>query len=162
MYSKILLATDGSDSSRLALEEACRIAMRCGARVHVVHVVDKWRLAPYAGYYDPEALGRVLHADGHGFLQSAREALAGQGVGCDAEIDETQSRSDDIAHCLLRCAQRQGAEIVVMGTHGRRGLRKALLGSVAERFLHISTCPVLLVRSEAPAEAEAGKREAAA
>ncbi|MGF6597362.1 nucleotide-binding universal stress UspA family protein [Paraburkholderia sp. GAS448] len=152
MYSKILLAIDGSDPSRRALDEACRVAVLSGARVHAVYVVDKWGLSPYAGYYDPEALGRVLHADGHGVLHSAREVLAKQGVECDTEIDETHDRSDDVAHCLQRCAQRQGAELVVMGTHGKRGLRKAILGSVAERLLHMATCPVLLVRSDASSE----------
>ena len=162
MYSKILLAIDGSDSSRRALDEACRVAVLSGARVHAVYVVDKWGLSPYAGYYDPEALGRVLHADGHGILQSAREVLTEQGVECDMEIDDTHDRSDDVAHCLQRCAQRQGAELVVMGTHGRHGLRKAILGSVAERLLHMARCPVLLVRSDASSDTGTVKRKTAA
>jgi nucleotide-binding universal stress UspA family protein len=73
----------------------------------------------------------------------------------DTEIVETQGIAEDIASALLRCVQRRGADLVVMGTHGRRGLRRMVLGSVAERFVRYTTCPVLLVREPADAERQA-------
>jgi nucleotide-binding universal stress UspA family protein len=65
----------------------------------------------------------------------------------DTEIEETEDAADDIPHCLARCVQRQGAGLVVMGTQGRHGIGRMLLGSVAEAFLRHADVPVLLVRS---------------
>lgn len=147
MYRKILLAVDGSDASKRAVEEALRIAALAHARVHALFVVSKWGLAPYAGYYEPEALGTVLREDGRIALEAVRAAMAARGISGDIEIDETVNAADDIPSCLERCVQRQNIDLVVMGTHGRRGASRIVLGSVAEGLLRISTCPVLLVRS---------------
>ncbi|SDI33864.1 universal stress protein [Paraburkholderia phenazinium] len=147
MYQKILLAVDGSDASKPAVEEAFRIAAAARARVHALYVVSKWGVAPYAGYYEPEALGAVLREDGRIALEAVRVAIAERRIPGAIEIDETQSAADDIPSCLERCARRQNVDLIVMGTHGRRGASRVLLGSVAEGLLRISTCPVLLVRS---------------
>jgi nucleotide-binding universal stress UspA family protein len=56
--------------------------------------------------------------------------------------------ADDIKSCLQRCVRRQGGDLVVMGTQGRHGVGRPVLGSVAEQFLRMSTCPVMLIRSE--------------
>ena len=146
MYRKIVLALDGSASSRRALEEALGIALFAHAHVHAVYIVHPWAMSRYAGYYDPEALRKVLREDGRVALEAARKAMTKRGVTGDIEIDETDSAADDIPHCLHRCAQRQGAELVVMGTQGRHGVGRAILGSVAEQFLRMSTCPVMLIR----------------
>lgn len=71
---------------------------------------------------------------------------AQSGVACANELVETEPLNDDIAQTLQRCAERLGAELVVLGTHGRRGMKRIVLGSVAEHFVRIATCPVLLVR----------------
>jgi nucleotide-binding universal stress UspA family protein len=70
-------------------------------------------------------------------------------VAGDTEILETQGIAEDIASCIARCVDRHGVDLVVMGTHGRRGMRRMVLGSVAERFVRHSPCPVLLVRETA-------------
>jgi nucleotide-binding universal stress UspA family protein len=150
MYQKILLAMDGSDASRRAAQEAFRIAACVRAHIHAVYVVSKWGLAPYAGYYEPEALGAVLREDGRIALDLVCKDMAQRGISGDVEIDETQSSADDIPNCLKRCVQRRNIDLVVMGTHGRRGAGRVVLGSVAERFLRIAPCPVLLVRSGHP------------
>lgn len=161
MYQKILLAVDGSDASKRAVEEAFRIAALARARVHALYVVSKWGVAPYAGYYEPEALGTVLREDGRIVLEGVRAAMAERGIPGDIEIDETQNAADDIPSCLERCVQRQNIDLVVMGTHGRRGAARRgagriVLGSVAEGLLRISTCPVLLVRSPSVETAQVG------
>jgi nucleotide-binding universal stress UspA family protein len=157
MYQKILLAVDGSDASKRAEEEAFRIAALARARVHALYVVSKWGLAPYAGYYEPEALGTVLREDGRLALEAVRAAMAERGIAGDIEIDETQNAADDIPSCLERCIQREKIDLVVMGTHGRRGASRIVLGSVAEGLLRISTCPVLLVRSPGNETAQGGQ-----
>jgi nucleotide-binding universal stress UspA family protein len=86
-----------------------------------------------------------FRADGRKLLDAAREEGRKAGVDCDAELFELQGAADDVPGCLLSCARRYGAELVVLGTHGRRGVARAMLGSVAEGFVRIAECPVLLV-----------------
>lgn len=149
MYKKILVAVDGSGSSKRALDEALRLAKLAHAELRVVHIVDKSPLFMYAGYYDPVALMEGLRANGGAVLDAARAAMAAQHVAGDAEAVETESLADDVAHCLLRYAENYGADLVTMGTHGRRGVQRLVLGSVSERFLRLSHCPVLLTRDTA-------------
>ena len=146
MYRKIALAIDGSDSSKRALDEALDVAVLAQARLHAVYIVHPWSMSRYAGYYDPEELRKVLREDAQMTLETVRKAMTERGVPGETEIEETQSAADDIPSCLYRCVQRQGAELVVMGTQGRHGVGRAVLGSVAEQFLRISTCPVMLIR----------------
>ncbi|HTH60529.1 MAG TPA: universal stress protein [Paraburkholderia sp.] len=150
MYSKILVAMDGSDTSVEALDEALRMASVTGGSLHVVCVVDQAPYLPYAGYYDPSALLDAARQDGAKVLEKAKSAIAQTGLAGDVELTETESLSDDVPNCLKRCADRFGADLVVMGTHGRRGLRRMVLGSVAERFLRLSSVPVLMVRGSGP------------
>ncbi|WP_137958865.1 universal stress protein [Burkholderia sp. 4M9327F10] len=147
MYHKIVLAVDGSDASNRALDEALDIAALAQGRLHAVYIVNPWRVSPYSGYYDPEALRKVLREDGQITLEAARKVMAERGVAGDTEIEETKSPEDDIPSCLHRFVQRHDADLVVMGTHGRHGVGRAVLGSVAEQFLRMATCPVILVRS---------------
>lgn len=146
MYEKIAVALDGSESSRWALYEALELAQLAGARLHAVYIVHPWCLSRYAGYFDADQLRRVLREDGRVALDEARRAMAERGVPGDTEIEETADAADDIPHCLGRCVQRQGAGLVVMGTQGRHGIGRLLLGSVAEAFLRQAEVPVLLVR----------------
>ncbi|APR39254.1 universal stress protein [Paraburkholderia sp. SOS3] len=148
MYQKILVAVDGSDTSKQALNEAVRVAAMTHGKVHAVYVVDQAALFPYAGYYDPVAMIDAFRRDGRIALDDASARFAAAGISGEAELVETESVSEDVAHCLHRCAQRFGAELAVMGTHGRRGMQRAILGSVAERFVRLSECPVLLVRMD--------------
>lgn len=145
MYHKILLAVDDSDVSVRALNEALDVATLSHAGLHAVYVVHPWQMSQYAGYYDAEDLRKVLQEDARRVLEAARLAMEKRGVKGTTEIVETENAADDIASCLSRCARRHDAGLVVMGTHGRHGLRRVVLGSVAEQFLRLSTCPVLLV-----------------
>lgn len=81
-------------------------------------------------------------------LAAVHRATAERGASGDTEIDETERAADDIPSCLQRCVRRQGGNLVVMGAQGRHGVGTAVLGSVADRFLRMSTCPVMLIRSE--------------
>ncbi|WP_321845170.1 universal stress protein [Paraburkholderia bannensis] len=146
VYQSILLAVDGGGSARRATREAIALAALAHAHVHAVYVVQKWGVAPYSGYYDPDALGRVLYGDGRLALEDVRRAAIEQDVSVSGEISETLEKSDSIARCLKRCAQVRESDLAVMGTHGKHGVSRAVLGSVAEEFLRISPCPVLIVR----------------
>lgn len=148
MYTNIMLAVDNSASSRRATEEAVRMASLAKATVHAVYVVDKSALFNYGGYYDPEALLDAMRSEGKQALDEAHRALSVGAVRSEEEIVETENLADHVENALQRYALRCGADLVVMGTHGRRGVQRLVLGSVAERFLRFSTCPVMLVRGE--------------
>jgi nucleotide-binding universal stress UspA family protein len=151
MYEHILVALDGSESSKRALDEAIRMGKLAHGKVTAVYVVDSSTTFAYAGEFDPLALTRALRTDGEQVLEEARKRMAEEGVAGAAQVVETDGLSEDVATCLQREAQRVGAELVVLGTHGRRGVRRMVIGSVAERFVRFSTCPVLLVREAQPA-----------
>lgn len=148
MYRKILVAVDGSESSKRALNEAIRIAALSGAEVHAVYLVEKAPVFPYTGHYDMATMNHNLRQLGLTTLNEAAQAMAAAKVDGDTELLEMDNMTDDIAKCLQRCARDYGADLVVMGTHGFRGVRRAVLGSVAEKFLRLSTCPVLLMREQ--------------
>jgi nucleotide-binding universal stress UspA family protein len=142
----MVVAVDGSESSKRALHEAIRVATPGHGKVTAVYVLDRFAMFAYAANYDQLALVGALRDDGHRVLADAQKAMAEHGVTCEVEIAETDNISEDVASCLLRWVQGHGADLVVMGTHGRRGMRRMMIGSVAERFLRSSSCPVLLVR----------------
>lgn len=146
MYKKILVAVDGSHTSKLAVQEAVKMASLTSGTVHAVYVVDKSPIFNYAGYFDPTVLTDALRSDGRNALENVETVCRQSGVACANELVETEPLNDDIAQTLQRCAERLGAELVVLGTHGRRGMKRIVLGSVAEHFVRIATCPVLLVR----------------
>ncbi|KAE8759207.1 universal stress protein [Paraburkholderia madseniana] len=146
MYANILVAVDGSEASKRALNEAIRMAKLARARLTAVYVIDQSGAFTYAGACDPHLLTDAERQVGHSLLDDALVKMQALGVAGDSEILETQGIAEDIASCIARCVERRSVDLVVMGTHGRRGMRRMVLGSVAERFVRHSPCPVLLVR----------------
>ncbi|MCA8024659.1 universal stress protein [Burkholderia cepacia] len=156
MYTNIMVAVDGSPSSKLALDEGLKVARSYGARLFAVFVVDRSLLVTYAGRMDPDALLDEVRRDGAAVLRSAERAISRAAVNGDTEIVETEA-GQNVAERLQRYVVEHSIDLAVIGTHGRRGVRRLFLGSVAERFLRGSSCPVLLVRAgdAAPAAAAA-------
>ncbi|WP_175719313.1 universal stress protein [Burkholderia anthina] len=152
MYRNIMVAVDGSPSSDRALDEGLKMAGSSGARLFAVFVVDKSLLITYAGRLDPDALLDEVRRDGAAVLRSAARTISRAAVNGETEIVETEL-GQDIAERLQRYVVDRSIDLAVIGTHGRRGVRRLLLGSVAERFLRGSSCPVLLVRSRDAAQA---------
>ncbi|CAI9009397.1 MULTISPECIES: universal stress protein [Burkholderia] len=148
MYKKIMVAIDGSASSKQALAEAVKMAVAADTHVSVVYVVDKSVLFTYAGRFDPHALIEEIRDDGRKVLREAEQIIALAGAKGEGELVETETIGEDIAERLQRYVKECGIELAVVGTHGRRGIRRVLLGSVAERFVRGATCPVLLVRGD--------------
>ncbi|MFL9913737.1 universal stress protein [Paraburkholderia sp. RL17-337-BIB-A] len=149
MYANILVAMDGSEGSKRALNEAIRVAKLARGRLTALYVLDQSAAFTYAGACDPHLLTDAARQVGRSLLDDALAKMQALGVAGDTEILETQGIAEDIASCIARCVDRRGVDLVVMGTHGRRGMRRMVLGSVAERFVRHSPCPVLLVRETA-------------
>ncbi|MBB3261915.1 nucleotide-binding universal stress UspA family protein [Paraburkholderia bannensis] len=148
MYEKIELAYDGSETSKQALTEALKIALLCGAQLRIAYVLDV--VSPMSVGMDltymPAEVIDAYREDALAMLEAAGSEAKTAGVRCETRLLEVQDMSDGVAQCLEREASSYGAQLVVLGTHGRRGVKRALLGSVAEQFVRIAQCPVLLVR----------------
>lgn len=141
MYETVLLATDGSEPSMAAAAHAVRIAKRFDARLHAVSVVDTLAVATV----DAQSLAveGAMANEAEYAVEAARERAAASGV-----VAETAVRYGSPHREILDAIEETGADLVVMGTHGRRGLDHFLLGSVAERVVRASPVPVLTVRDD--------------
>ncbi|MCO5413907.1 MULTISPECIES: universal stress protein [Ralstonia] len=149
MYKKILVAIDGSETSKLALAEAVRLAKAFQSTIRAVYIVDSPAMLFDVGYYDPTELRKSFIQAGTALLADTAATLTSAGLQQETVLVETQNVGEDVAGALQAEAVRSGADVVVIGTHGRRGLAHAMLGSVAEKFIRQATTPVLLVRGPA-------------
>lgn len=142
MYKNVLLPTDGSAASNAALEEALKFASHCGAAVRLVYVCED---PPYVLAEGPVDLGDAIERQGELILAQAAEKARKAAVAATTVLVKPGDRR--VAAAITEEAERSGCDLIVMGTHGRRGLEHFLLGSVAEGVLRRSKVPVLLLRS---------------
>lgn len=146
MFDRILVPVDGSATADRALAAGAELARLCGARLRLLYVVDP--LLHTSGFETPEVYLRdcvpAMQRAGEALLGRAQAAAAAAGV--DAETALRTSRGARVAELVVDEAKQWGAALVVLGTHGRRGLDRALLGSDAERVARSAPMPVLLVR----------------
>jgi nucleotide-binding universal stress UspA family protein len=153
MFRTILVAVDGTRTSSRALAAAIGLAKDEKAALHIVHVIDELVMASMV---DPSGLGVAQ------YVESMLESLAkvGRKVIADAEraaskdvanvhAEVVSSRGQPVATVILRYAKRVGADLIVLGTHGRRGIGRLVMGSDAETVVREATVPVLLVRNPA-------------
>lgn len=149
MYDRILVAVDGSPVSDRALEEAIKLAGLSGGKLRVITIVDSplRHLPDYAVYYNPEPLREAALKAADDVLAKAREQV---GDKVKAKFDRVcqERASEEVAERIELEAEDAKADVIVMGTHGRRGVRRLMLGSVAEGLLRVSNRPVLLVRDK--------------
>jgi nucleotide-binding universal stress UspA family protein len=138
MYDDILLPTDGSAGMEGVIDHAGRLAAEHGARVHALYVVDTASLSdlPVEGGF--EGVSRQLSTEGERALDAVEERL-------EAPVERTL-REGSPAREIVAYAAEEGCDVVVMGTHGRTGVDRLILGSVAERVVRSSPVPVLTVR----------------
>jgi nucleotide-binding universal stress UspA family protein len=146
VYRRILVPLDGSATSRRGLTQAIALARGSGARLRLMHVVDE---TPMLGMLeegmDLQPFLRDLGQRGQAILERAKRQAGRSRVAADAVLGE--SAGGPAADRILGEAKRWRADLIVMGTHGRRGLRHVVLGSEAERVVRRSPVPVLLVRA---------------
>lgn len=147
MYKSILVAIDGSQTSELALNEAIQFARAAGSRLRIVNVVDEVNLN-WSEFPNTAELWDVLVASGRVLLGKAASTAAEAGVEADTRLIELDRLGDRIPDALAREADAWPADLIVVGTHGRRGLSHLLLGSVAEGIVRVASKPVLLVRGK--------------
>ena len=138
-YRRILLATDGSDTAELAGRHAVALARQTGATLAACYVVDS-HLAFGAGIYQAEAL-RELRQQGERALAAVGELA--RGAGLEAETEVSEGRPGEV---IVGEAERSGADLIMLGSHGQGALEDILLGSVSQYVVHHAHVPVCIVR----------------
>ena len=153
MYQRILVPIDGSHTSNLGLEEAFKLARLTGAQLKLIHVVDPLTFASgFDGYaaYSGDVVSLIREA-GEKIVAQGRAKLADAGLPGEAILIETTARR--VSDVVDEEAKGWKADLIVIGTHGRRGVRRALMGSDAEQIARSAPAPVLLVRGPEGSEA---------
>lgn len=138
MYDTILVPTDGSAPADAALDHAIDLAAACGATVHVLYVVDLPALR--AARMDTDAIREDYEEEGHAIVERGTKRATEAGVTAVRAVE-----TDVPADVVLDYATDHDVDLIVMGTHGRTGLERFLLGSVTERVLRTASIPVLTI-----------------
>jgi nucleotide-binding universal stress UspA family protein len=154
MYTRILVAVDGSNTSRRAFESALALAKFSGAELQPFYVVENTPMYFEAPGYDPSVLRNRLVEEGKELGAEFAKAMVEHGVKGELVVGEASSL-DDVSSTVLKAAAAFNADLLVMGTHGRRGVQRLILGSVAERCVRQASLPVLLIPSAAGKDSEA-------
>jgi nucleotide-binding universal stress UspA family protein len=143
MYKHILCAIDGSDTAKRGLHEAIRLTKEFQASLRILHVVDNALLAGSGEvlsdfFEDTRNAGRAI-------LKQAKQDAHDKGVTAETIMEEILDGR--VADSIIGQAKAWPADLIVIGTHGRRGVHRMLIGSDAETVVRISPMPVLLVKA---------------
>ena len=147
MYQRILVPIDGSPTSDSGLKEAISLARLTGGRLRLIHVIDNLSMTMAMGGYGAYSaeVFEGMRATGADIIEAARSAVVAAGVNVETALHDN---FEGPVHELVEAeALSWPADLIVLGTHGRRGVRRMLLGSSAEYILRIATVPVLLIRA---------------
>ncbi len=149
MYKHIIVAVDDSPTSQRAIEEGAALAVANGSRLTVVHAVDEALFSHFnrVTLASRDAVQKALITEGQSVLDSAVAAATAAGAKPEGRllVSENHSTSDQI----VKTVSDVGADLLVVGSHGRRGVQRLLLGSVAEKLLKKVGISVMVVRGVA-------------
>nr|WP_311529303.1 universal stress protein [uncultured Ralstonia sp.] len=146
MYNIIMVAIDGSPTSQRALDEAIRLAAALGSKLVIAHVIDNAHVKWDLGSLSTRQITDTLIRQGHTLVAQALHTAQQAGIQASVVTTDDPLAYIDVATELEKLGVQAEAQVMVLGTHGRRGVRRALLGSVAESVARSSSLPVLLVR----------------
>lgn len=147
MYTRILVATDGSTLSKKAVTNAIQLAATCGAELIALKVVPRYPQAYFEGSI-PLSVAEVNRIEGQ-WTEAAKTAL--EAVQKTAKSKGVVSKvvtvkSDVVSDAIIATAKKQKADLIVMASHGRKGIKRLLLGSETQQVLTHSHIPVLVLR----------------
>jgi nucleotide-binding universal stress UspA family protein len=136
MFKHILVPVDGSETSMKAVAKAAALAKTFGSAVTALYVIDPY---PFTGVGADFAYGQAQYLS----AATAEAAVTQAGV---ATVNTIVGEGHAVHDGIVRAVESVGADLIVMGSHGRRGLEKLVLGSVTQRVLGVAHVPVLVVR----------------
>ena len=148
MYQRILVPVDGSPTSNAGLAEAIKLAKLTAARMRLLHFINEMPYMMSTEGYSSVAVDMLasLKEAGTGILEQARIRVEAQGIVVDTVLLDTFGAR--LCELVVEQVAEWGADVIVLGTHGRRGVRRVLLGSDAEQIVRTATVPVLLIRGK--------------
>ena len=147
MYKRILVATDGSDLSNTAVGSAIELAAAIGAELVALYVVPRYPVSYFEGgitisMEDIARTEKQWSDKGQAVVDAVQEQAKAKGVTAKAVV----AQSDLVAESIMSAATKHGCDLVVMASHGRKGIKRVLLGSETQHVLTHSTVPVLVLR----------------
>ena len=146
MYKKILVAIDDSETSRCALGEAATLAKAHGAILCIAHIADETLLGMHHRTFSTtlnlDHARAAIRQAGEELLAKAKAGI--EGIAVETILGEADTRR--VSEVIVDTAKSTGADLIVVGTHGRRGLQRLIIGSVAEQLVRIAPVSILLVR----------------
>lgn len=147
MFQRILVATDGSALSKKAVKGGIELAASAGAGLVVLHVVPRYPVSYFEGAVglSPREVARAERA-WFDKAQVLLDTVVGQARARGVEAKPCIVRSDRVGESIIRAASRNRCDVIVMASHGRRGLQRVLLGSETQHVLTHGTTPVLVLR----------------
>lgn len=152
MYKRIMVALDQSFMTQRVLETAIELARSIGARLALCHAIDETVLSQReVAMMLPNSVGKTearLRMGAEGFLGKAAETA--RAAGLEVEIKVVESETKHVSDMLIDAAAEWQADLLVVGTHGQRGIERFFVGSVAERLVRKGRRSLLLVRGEVP------------
>ncbi|TXI88039.1 MAG: universal stress protein [Cupriavidus sp.] len=162
MYSRLLVPLDGSPTANLALHHAAVLARMSGATVVLLHIIEEMKHSN--GFERPMVYINEVRpgflAAGQKLLDEAAQRLRQEGLGVETVLLESQG--ERVSELIAQQALATRCDLVVLGTHGRRGVDRLLLGSDAEQLARIASVPVMLVRQSPTATSQPGGQTGAA
>jgi len=138
-FSSILIPFDGSEFSKKALAHAHALAKDDGAEITALYVIPRYE--EMIGFMKTASIKKSLYSEAERIIAMARECISSNGVTLATEIEEGPA-----GERIIDAAGRMKNDLIVMGSHGWRGVNKAILGSTAERVIMDASCPILIVR----------------
>ena len=147
MYQRILVPIDGSSTSQRGLREAISLAKLTGGRLRLMHVIDQLSTARARSAYEGYSANWLADArrEANTLLEEAAALTRAEGIETDTLLHD--SYTPHLAEVVVEEANRWQADLIVLGTHGRRGVGRFLMGSGAESIMRFAQQPVLLVRA---------------
>lgn len=145
MFKRILVAVDASETSDLALQAAIGLASEAQASLRIVHVVDTTNLNMGADFVTQPPVLEGIIQNGQSILSKAEANATAAGIAVEASLIKIETINQRVAEAIANDADAWPADLIVIGTHGRRGFTRLFLGSIAEGTARLATTPVLLV-----------------
>ena len=147
MYQRILVTTDGSSLSKKAVTNAIQLAATCGAELVAMKVVSRYPQTYFEGSIplDAKEVGRIekqWQDAAQENLAAVQKAASAKGVSCKS----VTVKSDVVSDAIIATAKKQKADLIVMASHGRKGIKRLLLGSETQQVLTHCHTPVLVLR----------------
>ena len=147
MYKRILVATDGSTLSKKAVRNAIDLAGAIGAELVALYVVPRYPVSYFEGgvtisMQDVEQTEKLWSDKGQAIVDAVQQTAQAEGIKAKAVV----VRSDLVAESIMSAAKKHKCDLIVMASHGRKGIKRVLLGSETQHVLTHSTVPVLVLR----------------